>query len=363
MNVEGKHYRTVWAEGASHESPKIRMIDQTRLPFEFLIHDTLNVAETCFAISKMYVRGAGAIEGTAGFGMVQGVFTNNPDAARGAIEATRPTAKNLFYATREVYDAAARSSANSGQAARIRAEEIANANVASCEKIGDYGLTIVRSTMPRDQRRRQIRIMTQCNAGWLAMVDRGSATAPMYAAQEEGIDEEIIVNRTGPREQGQRLTAWELQQQGVKFFIIEDTMLSYYMEHDEVDLVIVGADRIAENGDVANKIGTQNVARLAFDFDIPFYVAAPTPTIDMSCLDGAAIEIELREAEEMFYKTGLTDDGRIERIRTVPIGIPQRKYPAFDVTGGRFVTGGIITEQGIISATREGVASLGLKVA
>jgi len=340
VRVKGKDFRTVWIEGPN-EKPLIRMIDQRRLPFEFVIHNTRNVGETCLAIKDMTVRGAGAIGVTAAFGMAQGVLEKDPEEAKKAIEATRPTAQNLFYAVNRVYEVASHS-ANSVNDARKEAEAVAEEDVESCKKIGEYGAELLKDSA---------HVLTHCNAGWLAFVDWGSALSPIYVAHREGKKIKVYVDDTQPREQGGKLTAWELQNEGVDYVISPDTAVAHLLEHGEVDIIIVGSDRIAANGDVANKIGTQVVARIARDFGVPFYVAAPTSTIDLNCSDGAHIPIEFRSEDEVLYKTGRTADGRIEKVLVVAPG-SHAYNPSFDVTPASLIKG-IITQKGIIKPNAE----------
>lgn len=338
MLVEGKPFRTVWAEGPSHERPTVLMIDQNRLPFEFAIHQNPSLAATCLAIKDMTVRGAGAIGATAGFAMAQGVAETDPVAARKAIEATRPTAQNLFYATKRVFEAGDRSSANSVQAARIEAEAIANEDVESCRKIGEHGAELIADGQT---------VMTHCNAGWLAFVDYGSALSPVYVAKRDGKNILVYASETRPRAQGGRLTAWELHNEGVAHLILPDTASAQLMQQGKVDLIIVGADRIAANGDTANKIGTLDKAIVAAHYDIPFYIAAPTSTIDLDCPTGDKIPIEQRSEEEVLYQRGRTRDGRIEEFLVNSPG-SHAINPAFDVTPEKLITG-IITQNGIFS--------------
>lgn len=336
MLVDGEQFRTVWAEGPTFEEPVVAMIDQNKLPFRFQTFRAWHLEDTCQAIKVMTVRGAGAIGATAGFAMVQGIMEDDVEAARKMIEETRPTAKNLTYATKRVFEAAAKSP-SSLSIARIEAEAIADEDAESCRRIGEHGA----EQLIRDGQT----VMTQCNAGWLAFVDWGSALSPIYVAKRSGMNVKVIANFTEPREQGARLTSWELLNEGIDCTVAPDTNLSFIMERGLVDLIIVGADRIAANGDTANKIGTQNVARIAKDFGIPFYVAAPTSTVDLECKTGADIPIEHRSQDEVLYKTGLTDDGRIERVLVAAPG-SKALNPAFDVTPASLIAG-IITQNGI----------------
>jgi methylthioribose-1-phosphate isomerase len=341
MNVKGKHYRTIWMEGHL-----VRMINQPLLPHFFEIVDASTFRDTAEAIRTMLVRGAGAIGAAGGFGMAQ-VVLEAPDnssfsafIAMGAevLRTTRPTAQNLFYAinrVKSVVDAAG-SVASARLAAVETAQKIADEDAASCEKIGQIGAELIQDGM---------RVMTHCNAGWLAFVDWGTALAPIYAASRQGKRVFVFADETRPRGQGSSLTAWELGNEGVDFAILPDNASGYMMRKGEIDLVITGTDRIAANGDVANKIGTYEKAVLAHELKIPFYVAAPTSTIDPECGHGDEIPIEERHQDEVLYAYGLLDNGHLGRVRLAPAGAKARN-PAFDVTPARYVRS-IITQNGI----------------
>lgn len=336
------------------------MINQPLLPHRFesvALHDHHQTAE---AIRTMIVRGAGAIGATGGFAMAQAVrsapdegFHKAISEAAEVVANTRPTAQNLFYAIDRVLKAV---EAEGDQLDRAReaalacAQDIADDDAECCRAIGEHGLAIVPAGA---------KISTHCNAGWLAFVDWGSALSPVYAAQRAGRDPFVWVDETRPRGQGARLTAWELSQEGVSHAVIPDNATGHYMQRGKIDLVIVGSDRIAANGDVANKIGTYSSAVVAKAHGIPFYVAAPTTTIDPSCPTGAEVPIEERSQDEVLYTWGWSDDGHFLRVRTAPEASGARN-PAFDVTPAELVTG-IITEKGIVSATRKGIASVARK--
>jgi methylthioribose-1-phosphate isomerase len=325
MLVNGKHYRTVWLEGST-----VYLIEQNLLPFEFKIHTAKTYQETCHAIKTMIVRGAGAIGATAGFAMAQ-AFLEKADLVRAKeeIEATRPTAQNLFYAVERVYKA-------KDPAAESRA--IADEDAAACRQIGEFGAALIKDGA---------RIETHCNAGWLAFVDHGSALAPIYQAQKNGKKIFVYVDETRPRGQGARLTAWELKNENVPHTIIADNAGAYLMSQGKIDLMIVGADRIAKNGDVANKIGTLEKAICAKEYGIPFYVAAPSSTFDPACPTGADIPIEERSEEEVLYQTGINAQGSLEKILVCSPG-SHALNPAFDVTPAKYIAG-IITEKGIVN--------------
>ena len=348
MKVEGQHFRTTWMEGST-----VFLIEQNALPFEFKVLEAPNHHDTCRAISEMVVRGAGAIGATAGFAMAQ-AFQEAPDSkpkeyidkARQSIESTRPTAQNLFYATRRVYDAAIES-ADPAQVAFGEAQAIADEDAESCRLIGVNGQELITDGA---------RIETHCNAGWLAFVDYGSALAPIYEARRNGKELQVLVDETRPRGQGARLTAWELKNEEVPHLIVPDNAGAHLMSLGEIDMVIVGSDRIARNGDVANKIGTLEKAIAAKEFGVPFYVAAPTSTIDLDCPSGKDIPIEQRSANEILYQTGKTDDGSVLRLLVCSPG-SDALNPAFDVTPARFITR-IITEKGIIQANEREILKL-----
>ncbi len=334
MQVNGTDYRTVWMEGH-----RVRMIEQNRLPFEFSVVTLENHRETAEAIKKMTVRGAGAIGAAAGYAMAQGFIeaAGTPEAqteARETILATRPTAQNLFHAVDRVWQAGRR---NGVEAAVAEAQAVADADAHASQQIGEFGNELIGQNA---------RILTHCNAGWLAFVDYGTALSPIYRAHEEGKSPSVWVDETRPRGQGARLTAWELSHAGIPCRIIADNAAAHFMAHGEVDLVIVGADRIAANGDTANKIGTLEKAICARHFDIPFYVAAPIATIDPACRDGNAIPIEERDEDEVLWQQGTDRDGLLHTIRTAAPGVHARN-PAFDVTPGDLIRA-IITEHGII---------------
>jgi methylthioribose-1-phosphate isomerase len=345
MLVNGKHYRTVWLEGHI-----VHMINQPVIPHRFEIHQCRDYTETAEAISAMIIRGAGAIGATAGYAVAQAAIQAPEDGfyafienAVNTIKRTRPTAQNLFYAVKRVYDGI-KDSGNSGsirnkaqKKAIAEAEAIADEDAASCRRIGKLGASIIKDGF---------RILTHCNAGWLAFVDWGSALSPIYTANREGKRVFVWVDETRPRCQGSRLTAWELQEEHIDFAIIADNASGFFMKRHEVDMVIVGSDRIARNGDVANKIGTYEKAVLAKENNIPFYVAAPTSTIDLDCPSGDDIPIEERSEEEVLGIVGRDETGHIRTVYISPQGVKARN-PAFDVTPAEYITA-IITEKGII---------------
>jgi len=345
MIVNGKSYKTVWMEGRT-----VCMIDQNKLPFHFDIFRSETHAESAASIRNMTVRGAGAIGAVAGFAMAQ-AFMEAPEKnrdlfladAKKLIESSRPTARNLFHATERVFEAGMRSTA----AALEESLTIAKESDEDGKKIGEHGYPVVCKAK---------RILTHCNAGWLGFVDYGSALSPVYHSFARGNEHFVFADETRPRSQGARLTAWELFHAKIPFAIIPDNAAAYYMQRGDIDLVITGADRIALNGDVANKIGTLEKAILAKEFGIPFYVAAPTSTFDKNCLSGSDIPIEERDEQEVLYQTGPDEDGIIRKVRVAAPGA-KALNPAFDVTPAKYITG-IITEKGIVQANTEAIIKL-----
>ncbi len=342
MKVNGKNYRTVWMKGS-----EVHLIEQNLLPFEFKIFRATSHSETCHAIKSMIVRGAGAIGAAAAFAMAQAAmeaeknnYLNYLSYAKTEIENTRPTAQNLFYSVERVYKAALISKENAYE----EAQKVADEDAAASRKIGEYGNEIIKDGC---------NILTHCNAGWLAFVDFGTALSPIYAAHTSGKKIFVYVDETRPRSQGARLTAWELKNEGVPHSIVPDNAGAFLMSQGKIDMIIVGADRIARNGDTANKIGTFEKAIIAKELGIPFYVAAPTSSIDLNCKKGSEIPIEHRSENEVLYQTGIDKKGKIHEVLVCSPGSGAIN-PAFDVTPAKFITG-IITEKGIINATEKGI--------
>jgi methylthioribose-1-phosphate isomerase len=355
MRVDGKPTRTIWP--AANED-RVMIIDQTRLPHEFVIDELATLGDFEVAIKDMKVRGAPLIGVTAAYGLAIALRDDPSDAGLAAasarLRATRPTAVNLAWAL-EVMRAAlfGLPKAERAAAAFAKAGELAELDVAICEAIGASGLALIAAIAARKGR---VNLLTHCNAGWLATVDWGTATAPIYKAQEAGIDVHVYVDETRPRNQGAALTAWEMVQQGISHQVIVDNAGGHIMQHGGVDLVIVGTDRTTATGDVCNKIGTYLKALAAKDNDVPFYVAAPSSSIDFAIADGVRdIPIEERSAREVTHLRGRTDDGRLETIRIVPEASPAAN-PAFDVTPARLVSG-LITERGLIPARQDALAA------
>jgi methylthioribose-1-phosphate isomerase len=357
MKVDGKHFRSIWRDA---DGWSVGAIDQRRLPHEFVIAKLTGCAEAAEAIRSMLVRGAPLIGATAAYGMA---LAMREDSSDGAIErayqtliATRPTAINLKWALEEMRRLLRPlPSSNRADAAYDRADDIAEEDVGINRAIAQNGLALIEAVAAK-KRGEAVNVLTHCNAGWLATVDWGTATAPIYLAHERDIKVHVWVDETRPRNQGASLTAWELGHHGVPHTVIADNTGGHLMQHGKVDLVIVGTDRVAANGDVCNKIGTYLKALAAHDNGVPFYVALPSPTIDFSVSSGIAqIPIEQRGAEEVTDMTGRTKDGRIETVRIVPDGSPVANY-AFDVTPARLVTG-LITARGVLAATRAALSA------
>jgi methylthioribose-1-phosphate isomerase len=358
MKVNGRHTRTIWLEP---DGWSVGIIDQTQLPHRFVTARLSSLADAERAIAAMQVRGAPLIGAAAAYGICLALHADASDEALerayARLLATRPTAVNLKWALDEMA-AAVR---NRPRAARVaaaydRAADICNEDVAINRAIGRHGAKLIASIAANKPAHTPVNVLTHCNAGWLATVDFGTALAPVYAAHDDGVPVHVWVDETRPRNQGASLTAWELGQHGVSHTIIPDNTGGHLMQHAMVDLAIVGTDRVAANGDVCNKIGTYLKALAAKDNAVPFYVGAPSPSIDFSIADGLGeIPIEQRAAEEVATMTGRTGDGRIETVRVIPDGSPVANY-GFDVTPARLVSG-LITERGIIMPNRESLAS------
>jgi methylthioribose-1-phosphate isomerase len=362
MRVDGKEMRPIWFDTASKT---VQIIDQRRLPHELIIEDLNTVDDVIRAIKDMYVRGAPLIGATGALGVyVSLVQANNRgeddlyfEAECSRLKDARPTAMNLFWGVDRVRSAVLkqtfledRVNAALGEALKVVEEEAIN-----CKKIGEHGLSIIEE-ISRQKKGAPVNILTHCNAGWLACVEYGTATAPIYTAFDKGIDVHVWVDETRPLNQGARLTAWELGKHGIRHTVITDNAGGHLMQHKMVDLVIVGTDRTTRAGDVANKIGTYLKALAARDNDIPFYVALPSSTFDWDITDGIKdIPIEERDPDEIRYVQGLLD-GRIQSV-LVPPKTSRAANPAFDVTPARLVTG-FITERGRCNATEQEILAL-----
>lgn len=356
MKIDGKPFRTIWP-GTTPGT--VEILDQTKFPHRFEIVTLRSTADAAHAIKAMLVRGAPLIGATAAYGLAIAMGEDASDAglakAYTELVVTRPTAINLKWALDRV-TAVLRPLGVTERKARAwaLAAEIADEDVAINSAIGDNGLPLLRAIAARKGR---VNVLTHCNAGWLATVDWGTATAPIYKAFNEGIDLHVWVDETRPRNQGASLTAWELGRHGVKHTVIPDNSGGHLMQHGEVDLCIVGTDRTTARGDVCNKIGTYLKALAAHDNGVPFYVALPSPTIDFTIDDGVKeIPIEERGGDEVATMTGRLPDGSIGTVRIVPDGSPVANH-AFDVTPARLVTG-LITERGICAANRDALAAM-----
>jgi methylthioribose-1-phosphate isomerase len=358
MKVEGRHIRSIWLEP---DGRSVGAIDQRRLPHDFVVAQLTSCDAAADAISSMLVRGAPLIGATAAYGMALAMRADGSDSALDrayrSLIATRPTAINLKWALDEMRAALSLLPAAARAAAAYRrAGEIAEQDIAINQGIGRHGLGLIEAIAATKPRGEPVNVLTHCNAGWLATVDWGTATVPIYLAHDQGHAVHVWVDETRPRNQGASLTAWELGHHGVPHTVIADNTGGHLMQHGMVDLVIVGTDRVSANGDVCNKIGTYLKALAARDNGVPFYVALPSPTIDFGIDDGVSeIPIEQRAAAEVSTMTGRTADGRIETVRIVPDGSPVANY-GFDVTPARLVTG-LITERGVIKADRGALAA------
>ncbi len=357
MKIDGQDMRTIWVES---DGDGVGVIDQTLLPHRFATVRLNDLADTVHAIKSMQVRGAPLIGTAAAYGIWLALRADasdeNLERACAALAATRPTAINLKWALDEMTAAVRnRPRAERAAAALKRANEIAEEDIAINQAIGRHGLKLIEEIAARKKGER-VNVLTHCNAGWLATVDWGTATAPIYMAHGKGIAVHVFADETRPRNQGASLTAWELGHHGVPHTVIPDNTGGHLMQHGMVDLVIVGTDRVTAQGDVCNKIGTYLKALAAHDNNVPFYVALPSPTIDFSISDGLSeIPIEQRSADEVAMMTGKTKDGRIETVQIIPGGSPVANY-GFDVTPARLVTG-LITERGVIAASRASLAA------
>jgi methylthioribose-1-phosphate isomerase len=357
MNVHGRPTRTIWP---APDGDGVEIIDQTRLPHEFVVARLRTLADAAEAIRTMQVRGAPLIGVTAAYGIVlamrEDASEEGLDRAVETLAATRPTAVNLRWALDRMAAALRRPEVNDRVAAAARlADALAEEDVETCRAIGRHGAELIRAAHERTGR--TVNVLTHCNAGWLATVDWGTALAPIYAAHDDGVPVHVWVDETRPRNQGAALTAFELGQHGVPHTILADNAGGHLMQHGQVDLCIVGSDRTTATGDVANKIGTYLKALAAHDNGVPFYAALPASTIDWTLADGVlSIPIEERSAAEVTHMTGRADDGRIVTVQVSAPGSAAAN-PAFDVTPARLVTG-IVTERGVASASREGLAAM-----
>jgi methylthioribose-1-phosphate isomerase len=361
MRIGETHFRAIWIES---DAGIVKVIDQRHLPFEFRTKELHSAEDAFFAIQQMVVRGAPLIGVTAAYGLYLAAYhssekewcTEVKEAGLHLVSA-RPTAVNLKYAIDLALSEVNCAGSREGMIDRLfhLAVRFAEDEVLRCKRIGEHGVSIIQKIY--EETGKPVQILTHCNAGWLACVDYGTATAPIYLAHDQGIPLHVWVDETRPRNQGARLTAYELGAHGVDHTVIVDNAGGHLMQNGEVDMVIVGSDRTTRTGDVANKIGTYLKALAAYDNQVPFYVALPSSTIDFNMADGKEMEIEYREGSEISNMEGW--DSKTQSVLSVRI-LPEEakvKNPGFDITPGRLVTG-LITEKGICEASEEGIASL-----
>lgn len=358
MKVNGVPYRSIWYD---QDTKEVRIIDQRWLPHDFRVTTLKTRDEFATAIFEMWVRGAPLIGATAAYGVAEEMLRDPSDASLDetweVLNATRPTAINLRWALDRCRNALRPlAPSERGAAAMALAHEIADEDVEANRQIGLHGLEIIKQIAAKKSSGDPVRLLTHCNAGWLATVDWGTATSPMFHAADAGLPIHVWVDETRPRNQG-ALTAWELGSHGVSHAYITDNAGGHLMQKGLVDMVIVGTDRTTASGDVCNKIGTYLKALAAKDNNVPFYVALPSPTIDWTVHDGVRdIPIEARDPREVTHVQGIADDGSIAQVQVTPKG-SQVGNPAFDVTPAHLVTG-LITERGVSPATPEGLAAM-----
>ena len=358
MKVNGAHFRTIWV---GDDGWSVEIIDQTRLPHEFVTRRLTSVDQAAAAIQTMAVRGAPLIGATAAYGMC---LQAHADATEKALHrayalllATRPTAVNLRWALDTTLAAIlAADTSDRVATAYGAAASISDDDVATCQAIGRYGLALIRAALDQKPDGSTINILTHCNAGWLATVDWGTALAPVYMAHDAGIDIHVWVDETRPRNQGASLTAWELGEHGVPYTVIADNTGGHLMQRGDVDLCITGTDRTTAAGDVCNKIGTYLKALAAADNSVPFYVALPHTTIDWSIENGAEIPIEQRDTREVTRIAGRCDDGSVIEVQLTPDNSNAANF-AFDVTPARLITR-LVTDRGDCDASKEGLLGL-----
>ncbi len=362
MKVDGQPRTSIWL---AEDGRSLDIIDQVALPHRLIVARLATLEDAARAIRDMHVRGAPLIGVTAAFGVALALREDAGDArldeACRILLATRPTAVNLRWAL-EAMRATLRPlpPGERVEAAYRRAQAISDEDVAQCQLMARHGLEHL-NALAAGKNGRPLNVLTHCNAGWLAAVDWGTATAPIYAAHEAGLPVHVFVDETRPRNQGASLTAWELGQHGVPHTVVVDNVGGHLMQHAMVDCVIVGTDRTTATGDVCNKIGTYLKALAAKANGVPFYVVAPSSSIDFGIDDGiAAIPIEERGAEEVTHMSGLLEEegseARVARIRVTPDGSPVLNY-AFDVTPAELITGGLITERGVVAASKPALAA------
>ncbi len=356
MKIKGKEYRTIWFE---EKNRVVKIIDQTKLPHKFIIKDLKTVKDAINAIKTMEVRGAPLIGGTAAFGMVLAILENNnleflKKSSEELIQ-SRPTAINLQWAVHRMNNKLSMINSNDlFDVALKEANEICNEDVKFCENIGLNGLKIIEEIY--NEKKDTVNILTHCNAGWLATINWGTATSPIYHAHKKGIPVHVWVDETRPRNQGANLTSYELNEEEISNTIIADNTGGILMQRGEVDMCIVGTDRTLSTGDVCNKIGTYLKALAAHDNNVPFYVALPSSTIDWDIKNSKDIPIEERNSEELSHIEGVDENNEIRKILIYP-NKSKAMNLAFDVTPAKYVTG-LITERGITKASSEGLKKL-----
>ena len=349
MQIQGKQYRSIWRDGDA-----VKIIDQTKLPFEFAIETLSNLEQACHAISSMQVRGAPLIGATAAYGLALALTHDTDNSklhdASQQLLATRPTAVNLQWALEYCQQQLLElTPSQRPERAWQLAEEICEQDILTNQAIGNHGLTLIEN-IARQKSGKVLNILTHCNAGALATVGWGTALAPIYMAHNKGLAIHVWVDETRPRNQGASLTAWELSQHGVPHTLISDNSGGHLMQQGEVDLCLVGSDRTTASGDVCNKIGTYLKALAAKDNHVPFYACVPSSTIDWTMQDGLQeIPIEERDSKELTHINGVDQQGILQTVRITPENCPAANH-AFDVTPARLVSG-IITEQGIFAAS------------
>ena len=356
MKIEGKEYRTIWFD---EESKVLKIIDQTKLPHHFIIKDLKTVKDAINAIKTMEVRGAPLIGGTAAFGLVLAILENNDfefvKKSSEELIKSRPTAINLQWAVHRMNNKLSMiNSKDLFDVALKEAKEICDEDVKFCENIGLNGLKIIKEIY--NKKKDKVNILTHCNAGWLATINWGTATSPIYHAHKKGIPVHVWVDETRPRNQGANLTSYELNEEKIPNTIIADNTGGILMQRGEVDMCIVGTDRTLSTGDVANKIGTYLKALAAKDNNVPFYVALPSSTIDWNIENFKDIPIEERNSEELSHVEGLDENNKVKKVRIYPKKSKAMNL-AFDVTPAKYVTG-LITEKGICEASKEGLKKL-----
>ena len=354
MKIEGKEYRTIW-----FENNVVKIIDQTKLPHQFIIKDLKTVKDAINAIKTMEVRGAPLIGATAAYGLVLAIIENNDHSflKKSSVDLikSRPTAINLKWAVdRMMKKLTGVNSEKILDIALNEAADICEEDIKFCENIGLNGLKIIEEIY--NKKKNTVNILTHCNAGWLATINWGTATSPIYHAHKKGIPVHVWADETRPRNQGANLTSYELNEEGIPNTIIADNTGGILMQRGEVDICIVGTDRTLSTGDVANKIGTYLKALAAYDNNIPFYVALPSSTIDWEIKDFKNIPIEERNSEELSQIEGLDENNNIKKIQIYPKKSKAMNI-AFDVTPAKYVTG-LITEKGICEASTEGLKKL-----